>query len=278
MPRPSSAFVSNAIYKSGGEPMELGRDGGALVDKQEGLQCIAGSVTDARFKPRHAHIFTFRFSCVLSHLGAYPFSPPPCPATTSSSSKKMRSSVAGQGIDKCARLPPNGTKVVTDWELAGAAAGKTATNGYTNTTHRAGSWIRWAQVHAIPAHSAHPRPPDKLDPLPLTASMSKASSSGRATVYLGAEVVAIDSEAVAVTLAFGEVFSYDAIIGADGRHGFVRWFIVREEGKDSSGEMATGMALCSAIIPRDKVEAEGGEVSELAYEEQMLGLWLGTVA
>ncbi|KAF7332727.1 FAD-binding-3 domain-containing protein [Mycena kentingensis (nom. inval.)] len=198
----------------------------------------------------------------------------------------------GQGIDGCARLPPNGTKIITDWGLAGAAAGKTATIGpwwiykyYTpggklDTLGVQRSWPELDEAargeYMLFRHTALIRVlHDKLDPLPLTASMSKASSSGRATVHLSAEVVAIDSEAVTVTLASGEVFTGDAIIGADGRHGVVRGLLMREEGEESSGETATGMALCSAIIPKDKVEAEGGEVAELAYEEQRLGLWLG---
>ncbi|KAF7323524.1 FAD-binding-3 domain-containing protein [Mycena kentingensis (nom. inval.)] len=197
---------------------------------------------------------------------------------------------AGQGIDGCARLPPNGTKILTDWGLAGAAEGKTATIGgwwlykyYTpgGALDKLGVQRSWPEMveaargdYMMFRHTTLLRILyDKLDPLPSGARPAKkGAGAGDAVVHFGAEVVQIDTNAATVTLASGEVFSGDAIIGADGRHGFVRRLLIEEEEEDAEEE-ETGLALCAAIVPKKRIQEAG--LADLFYDDVNCGFWMG---
>ncbi|KAJ7619693.1 hypothetical protein FB45DRAFT_931433 [Roridomyces roridus] len=95
-----------------------------------------------------------------------------------------------------------------------------------------------------------------------------------ATVVLDAEVVEIDVWNAMVSVASGETYSGDAIIGADGAQGFVRrYLMLMEEEVDPDSDTSTGMAMYSATIPRAEVLKLGYDG---AFEGDLgSGVWMG---
>ncbi|KAF7325450.1 FAD-binding-3 domain-containing protein [Mycena kentingensis (nom. inval.)] len=216
--------------------------------------------------------------------------------------KDVRLGGAGQGINGCARIPPNGTKILNDWGLAGAAAGQTSTIGGwsvykynrpegSEEPDKLGVQRSWPELlqeargeYMMFRHESFLQLLyDKLAPIPSPipripvefAGPETAKSNdnkGIATVHLNACVASIDCAASSVTLQSGEVLIGDAILGADGRNGVVRRALMREEGLEG-GETSIGLAFCSALIPKERVFEHG--LGEIFYDDVGMSLWLG---
>ncbi|KAJ7352008.1 hypothetical protein DFH08DRAFT_77882 [Mycena albidolilacea] len=170
----------------------------------------------------------------------------------------------------CARVPPNGTKILFDWGLGaemkrngaimeGIAAyryeGKESGRDFLGIhlwdlellTEARGNFMlfRHENLLRILYDTAikpvgHPQDDTGQNVRPP-----------RVTVLFGAEVVEVDCETCTITLRSGEIHGGDAIIGADGARGMVRRTLLQEEDVFSRKDDAlTGLALYGAVIPK----------------------------
>ncbi|KAK6996669.1 FAD-binding-3 domain-containing protein [Favolaschia claudopus] len=146
----------------------------------------------------------------------------------------------------CARVPPNGTKILFDWGLEDQMRNWGAI--VEGTHHWDPELIRDAR-----GHNMHFRHQDLLqllyDALAKPSASKPLGSKPQVAVLFGAEVVEVDSEACKVILLSGEAHEGDAIIGADGVHGVVRDTLWKEAGCPRS-DIPTGLALYGATVPK----------------------------
>ncbi|KAJ7174615.1 hypothetical protein C8R46DRAFT_1347724 [Mycena filopes] len=179
------------------------------------------------------------------------------------------------------RLPPNGCKILFDWGLeAEIRANAVVGEGFMvykyegNATGR--DYIgthRWDPELLSEArgdflqmrHRDHLRILyDAALGVPSTDTQQNGHTpTPTVTIRFGAEVVDADFDACSVTLQSGEVFTGNALIGADGASGFIRRRLLEEEG-GLTDAVPKGLAVYSAIIPK-AVALEEQEVSKL-YE------------
>ncbi|KAF8186096.1 hypothetical protein K438DRAFT_1765430 [Mycena galopus ATCC 62051] len=180
----------------------------------------------------------------------------------------------------CARMPPNGSKILLDWGLESEVK--------ANSAHVTGfSAYKCEPRYSYPSAYAGPKldaegqlsRPDRLGinrydeemlsearggymqfrhrdligilhNLALTPSNPLPNgSSPSVSIIFGAEVVNVDCNACSVTLRSGEIYTADAIIGADGINGVVRQTLMKEEGKSTESDIPTGIAVYSATVP-----------------------------
>ncbi|KAJ7890918.1 hypothetical protein B0H14DRAFT_2689079 [Mycena olivaceomarginata] len=158
----------------------------------------------------------------------------------------------------CARIPPNGCKILLDWGLeaeikansasvSGFSAKHTGINRYDEEmlSEARGGYFHFAHqdlVRILYEFAVKP------------ASYLGTEDTAQLSVLFGAEVVHIDSEACSVTLRSGEIHKGDAIIGADGINGVVRRLLMKEEEASLERDVPTGLAVYSAIVPNSLVQ------------------------
>ncbi|KAJ7890898.1 hypothetical protein B0H14DRAFT_2689037 [Mycena olivaceomarginata] len=151
----------------------------------------------------------------------------------------------------CARIPPNGCKILLDWGLeAEIKANSASVSGFSAykfemLSEARGGYFQFAHqdlVRILYEFAVKP------------ASYLGAEGTAQLSVLFGAEVVHIDSEACSVTLRSGEIHKGDAIIGADGTNGVVRRFLMEEEEASSERDVPTGLAAYTAIVPNTLVQ------------------------
>ncbi|KAJ7159071.1 hypothetical protein C8R43DRAFT_359147 [Mycena crocata] len=179
---------------------------------------------------------------------------------------------------QCARVPPNGGKILTDWGLDAEIKAHAAVsegfglykyNGGKATgrdflginrwdpellTEARGEFVQFrhrdlvrilydATVGSPQSNGSNHRPHD-------IKMKGTEDYSPRVTVVFGAEVARIDCHSCSVTLLSGDVHTADAIIGADGLHGVVRQALMEEEDASAADDVFTGLAMYGAMIPK----------------------------
>ncbi|KAJ7123121.1 hypothetical protein C8R44DRAFT_785327 [Mycena epipterygia] len=176
----------------------------------------------------------------------------------------------------CARVPPNGCKILFDWGLEAETRanavigdgyvfhkydGKMPTGrDYIGITRFDGEMLSEARGEYLQFRhhdllrmlyneaiklSEHLQNDTKM-------KQKEMGSGPRVIVRFGAEVVDVDSNACSVTLRSGEIQKGDAIIGADGACGVIRRMLLEEEGVEpASDHVPTGLAMYNAMIPRE---------------------------
>ncbi|KAJ7056133.1 hypothetical protein C8F01DRAFT_1156924 [Mycena amicta] len=185
----------------------------------------------------------------------------------------------------CARVPPNGTKIMVDWgleeemratgfQMFGFLIYKfgIGTNLWSDEvlSEIRGDYMRFRHKDLLQILF------DKLNPsVDLEAAEGIISRSVKgAAILFGVQVVKLDDETGSVTLQSGKSYSADAIIGADGPQGVVRRFLMNEEDMTLDGDSPEGLAMYSAIIPKASVEAEA-ELDEIFNDSVGCSLWMG---
>ncbi|KAF7345825.1 FAD-binding-3 domain-containing protein [Mycena venus] len=167
----------------------------------------------------------------------------------------------------CARIPPNGCKILLDWGLeaevkansapvSGFAAYKYAEGQGSSPDHLGvnrydpemlsearGGYVQFLHRDLIRIlHDLALKPSHHLEEI-------EQGSGPQVFVLFGAEVVNVDCKACSVTLRSGEIHTGDAIIGADGANGIVRRTLLKEEDASLESDTLTGIAAYSAIVP-----------------------------
>ncbi|KAF7321240.1 hypothetical protein HMN09_00213100 [Mycena chlorophos] len=155
----------------------------------------------------------------------------------------------------CARVPPNGSKILYDWglgeevnaldyptEVKGFFAGYRYEGtgpdhardllGYQSYSEEMlsearGNYLimRQEDIAKILSDELHRTSSESAFDTPQRPSVNKSEQ----LIRFNANVVSIDLDACAVTLANGEVLRADVIIGADGPNGVVRSALLKEE-------------------------------------------------
>ncbi|KAF7335651.1 FAD-binding-3 domain-containing protein [Mycena venus] len=166
----------------------------------------------------------------------------------------------------CARVPPNGTKILFDWGLDaktkeyGAIVEGLAAYKYEGTesgrdflgihlwdpellTEARGNFVHFRHQDLLRIlYDATIKPPRRKE----------ERSAPRVSVLFGAEVVQIDPQTCTATLRSGETHVGDAIIGADGVRGVVRRTLMGEEGVlPGRDDVPSGLTLYRAVIPKE---------------------------
>ncbi|KAJ6468076.1 hypothetical protein C8R47DRAFT_1151703 [Mycena vitilis] len=162
----------------------------------------------------------------------------------------------------CARVPPNGSKILFDWGLEKEVKDNAAIlEGWAayqyEGTDSARDFLgihRWDPELLREARGKflHFRHQDLLRIL-YDAAVRPAEHvpTPQVAVLFGAEVVDVDSDTCTVTLQSGETHVGDAIIGADGARGVVRRLLMCEEDAvPERDDVPTGLALYGAVIPK----------------------------
>ncbi|KAF8195306.1 hypothetical protein K438DRAFT_1827229 [Mycena galopus ATCC 62051] len=195
-----------------------------------------------------------------------------------------------RGLNGCAAICPNGSRILGDWGLLDAETRAKAADmpGFAFIKYNAGydegsepdflAASRWDEDLLSEARGGYMqfRHQDFMRILYDEATRPEKGSSSRVSVLFGAEVESIDCEDdCTVTLASGEVHTGDAIIGADGARGVVRKTLMEEEGASLENDSITGLAVYSAIIPKELVVENG--LAPWFYEFDDLGsaIWVG---
>ncbi|KAJ7294104.1 hypothetical protein C8J57DRAFT_1270811 [Mycena rebaudengoi] len=177
----------------------------------------------------------------------------------------------------CARVPPNGCKILYDWgleeEIRENAAVSAGFDIYKYNTpdkdfigsHRwdpevlseaRGQFVQFLHKDLLRIlYDAAIGLPERLENH-VNLTEERDISFPRVDVLFGAEVVGIDCDAGSVTLKSGEIRTADAIIGADGASGVVRKALLQEEGAESDGT-PTDLALYGVTIPEALAAKEG---------------------
>ncbi|KAJ7123109.1 hypothetical protein C8R44DRAFT_160970 [Mycena epipterygia] len=174
----------------------------------------------------------------------------------------------------CARVPPNGCKILLDWGLEAEIKANTILGDgflvykYDGKMPTGRDYIgvtRFDEELLVEARGEylHFRHHDLLRILYNeairhsehlqndTKTKEKNSTVPQVVVRFGAEVVHVDSSACSVTLRSGEIHTGDAVIGADGACGVIRRMLLEEEGVvPGNDNVPTGLALYGAMIPR----------------------------
>ncbi|KAJ7488120.1 hypothetical protein FB451DRAFT_1226471 [Mycena latifolia] len=163
---------------------------------------------------------------------------------------------------RCARIAPNGSKILLDWGLEAQIKANAATApGFDVYKYDGGMAPQrdfigrnlWdpellSEARGNFVHFWHR---DLVRILYEEATSSQGDLISPVTVLFGSEVVNVDCDSCSVILASGEIHGGDAIIGADGAGGIVRRTLIQEEDVDpESCDVPTGMALCGAVIPK----------------------------
>ncbi|KAF7371202.1 FAD-binding-3 domain-containing protein [Mycena sanguinolenta] len=192
---------------------------------------------------------------------------------------------AASGFNACARICPNGSKILLDWGLLEAETKAKAAPmpGFAFLKYNAGytegsepdllGENRWNEDLLFEARGGYIQ--FRHQDLMRILYDEAVRDSSCVSVLFGAEVVNIDCDACEVTLSSGEVHTADAIIGADGPSGIVRRILLEEEGDSLESDVQTGMALYSTIIPKALVYENG--LAPWFYEFDDIGsaLWVG---
>ncbi|KAJ7197418.1 hypothetical protein GGX14DRAFT_471303, partial [Mycena pura] len=196
------------------------------------------------------------------------------------------------GPNGCARVPPNGSKILLDWDLEAAARAKATlmpgfwVNKYgpeetpgSNTLglHRLSEELLFETQargdYMIFRHQSLLRILyDKLQAQSSSKAKGKTNYGPHVSVLFKAEVVDVDCASCEVTLQSGEVYKGDAIIGADGAFGIVRQILMDEE--DAEPDSATGLALYSANVPKALVVQNG--LADIFYDAIGTSIWMGS--
>ncbi|KAJ6594368.1 hypothetical protein B0H19DRAFT_59045 [Mycena capillaripes] len=193
----------------------------------------------------------------------------------------------------CARVPPNGCKILFDWGLGSKVVENAVVgegfvlykyNGEQGTSRDCLGLNRWDPEFLTAARGDFLlfRHKDLLrilyeaaiQPLPRTASAG--DTSPKVTVLFGAEVVRINTDAPSVILRSGRVHRGDILIGADGARGIVRNTLLREELEDPTAtvdefDLPTGLSVCSAIVPKAVGITDPELVSLYEYPQSSFG-------
>ncbi|KAJ6449396.1 hypothetical protein C8R47DRAFT_1230667 [Mycena vitilis] len=174
----------------------------------------------------------------------------------------------------CARVPPNGAKILFDWGLDeeikkhAAVLDGLAVYNYDGRpedsgrdffgTHlwdpellseARGNFLQFRHQDLLRIlYDAAVNPQPIPTPTPKAAEDTPAP---RVSVLFDAEAVSIDCDACTVTLRSGETHVGDAIIGAGGVGGLVRRTLMGEEGAvPGRDDVRTGLAVYGAVIPK----------------------------
>ncbi|KAJ7502600.1 hypothetical protein B0H11DRAFT_2274728 [Mycena galericulata] len=192
------------------------------------------------------------------------------------------------------RLPPNGCKILFDWGLEDEIRAK-AVVGAGFTVYKYDPKGKESRRDYIGSNFWDPellsearglflqmRHKDLLHILydaalkdPFKAPHNGHTSMPKVTVKFGAKVVSADFDVCSVTLASGEVYRGDVLIGADGATGIFRRQL-REEQDDPGDDTLKGLAVYSAVIP--KAIAIADEELKALYtdtQKHMVTFWMG---
>ncbi|KAJ6466072.1 hypothetical protein C8R47DRAFT_1154381 [Mycena vitilis] len=193
------------------------------------------------------------------------------------------------GLNGCARVPPNGTKILEDWRLGAQTKRKAAgMPGFSFYKYQASAepvpdFIgvnRWNEELLFEARGGYMqfRHQDLLrilfDAAHLPPLEKEKYPDAQVSVLFGAEVVAIDCDACLVTLRSGQTHTGDAIIGADGASGLVRRILMEEEGVTQDSDVPTGLAMYGSIVPKESVLRNG--LGPQFYDELGSSIWIGS--
>ncbi|KAJ7638210.1 hypothetical protein FB45DRAFT_902270 [Roridomyces roridus] len=203
--------------------------------------------------------------------------------------KSSRLAGAESGINGCARVPPNGNKVLKDWGLeAKAKAAAAVMPGWAFYKYFSGEGVDpvhlgnniWSDELSFEAQGGYAqyRYQELIGILYEEAIRAvrvdrKARTPPRVSVLFDAEVVSIDCDTCTVTLRSGETHTGDAILGADGARGVVRQILMDEEGVSLEDDVPTGMSIYSSIIPKQVVFDNG--LDEWFYKGLGTTIWMG---
>ncbi|KAJ7687841.1 hypothetical protein B0H17DRAFT_1332303 [Mycena rosella] len=190
----------------------------------------------------------------------------------------------------CARVPPNGSKILFDWGLESQTRAK-ANIGSGFDVYKYDGGIapdrdfvginRWNPELLSEARGdfVQFRHQDLLRILydeaikPSKFLQSHDKLPPRVTVLFGEEVVSVDCDSSSVTLRSGEIHMGEAIIGADGPGGIVRRALLQEEDIDpESCDVPTGMALYGAVIPKALVVEHPDLATFYEFPESTVGM------
>ncbi|KAJ7452772.1 hypothetical protein B0H11DRAFT_2072946 [Mycena galericulata] len=161
----------------------------------------------------------------------------------------------------CARVPPNGCKILFDWGLeeetkaSAEIAGVFTVYKYDGGNANAPDFIGLNQfepnlLSEARGHFVQFRHQDLVHILYDKLTKREEESTPRVVVVFGAEVVEIDCDACTVTTRSGETHTGDAVLGADGVCGVVRRTLMVEEGVEPSAfKNPTGLTMYSGTIP-----------------------------
>ncbi|KAF7367871.1 FAD-binding-3 domain-containing protein [Mycena sanguinolenta] len=164
-------------------------------------------------------------------------------------------------LNGCARVCPNGSKILLDWGLLDAETKAKAAPmpGFAFFKYNAG-YSEGSEPDFLGEHRWYPELLFEArggymqfrhhDFMRILYDEAMRDSSSRVSVRFGAEVVKIDCEACSVTLRSGEIHTADAIIGADGARGIVRRTLMREEGVSLDRDVPIGVALYRDLCMR----------------------------
>ncbi|KAJ6471941.1 hypothetical protein C8R45DRAFT_414856 [Mycena sanguinolenta] len=193
---------------------------------------------------------------------------------------------AASGFNACARICPNGSKILLDWGLLETEAKAKATPmpGFSFLKYNAGysdtsepdllGENRWNEDLLFEARGGYMQFRHQ-DLMQILYDEAMKDSPSRISVCFGAEVVKVDCDACEVTLSSGDVHAADAIIGADGPNGIVRRTLLEEQGESPESDVPIGLAVYSTIIPKALVYENG--LAPWFYEFDDIGssLWVG---
>ncbi|KAJ7140900.1 hypothetical protein C8R44DRAFT_762051 [Mycena epipterygia] len=198
---------------------------------------------------------------------------------------------------RCARIPPNGYKVLAGWGLEAETKGNsTISDGFAVYKYDGGKapghvllgTNRWDAEFLSEARGHFLRCPhnDLLRILydaatknlqPVQNGEQKIvdqNSNPRVTVLFGAEVIGIDCDTCSVTLRSGDIHTGHAIIGADGPSGIARATLMSRKGAVvGRDDVPTGLTTYSALIPKE-VADRNPDVA-LFYEDPQSTMWMG---
>ncbi|KAJ7466879.1 hypothetical protein FB451DRAFT_400314 [Mycena latifolia] len=175
-------------------------------------------------------------------------------------------------LNGCARVPPNGYKVLSDWGLEAEIRAK-ATIGPGFAVYKydggkapsrdllginrwdpellseaRGDYVRL--LHKDLLHILHDAVVENRGPSKTKNLVN--GTSPKSNMLFGAEIADVDCDACSVTLRSGEIHRGDVIIGADGANGIIRATLMREEGVlPGTAAVPIGMAVYSAIVPKE---------------------------
>ncbi|KAJ7234508.1 hypothetical protein B0H12DRAFT_1076331 [Mycena haematopus] len=187
------------------------------------------------------------------------------------------------GHNGCARICPNGSKILLDWGLldvetkanAAPMPGFAFLKCYTEDSipdflaeHR------WNEDLLFEARGGYMQFRHQYL-MRILYDEAMRDSSSQVSVRFGAEVVNIDCDACAVTLRSGEVHTGDAIIGADGARGIVRQTLLQAEGESLASDVQTGLAVYNAIVPKALVYENGLAPWFYEYDDIGSSVWVG---
>ncbi|KAJ7810000.1 hypothetical protein B0H14DRAFT_2524449 [Mycena olivaceomarginata] len=191
---------------------------------------------------------------------------------------------AGAVLNGCARICPNGSKILLDWGLEPATRGKAAgMPGFSFLKYHAGERPepdflgenRWNEELLFEARGGYMqfRHQDLIRIL-YDEATKPVEGLSQVSVVFEAEVASIDCDACTVTLRSGETHTSDAIIGADGARGIVRQTLMEEEDASFENDEPTGMAVYIATIQRSLIVQNGLE--KWFYDDIGSSVWCGS--